>query len=441
MDGQRLRIGFYGLWIGLVAVIVAAWYSGSGLLLRTGTGPALLAAARLVGLLSAFSLLWQLVLVSRARWLERIHGFDRWTRIHRLNGFSAFALITAHIPLIIGGYAVSGDLSSTEQAGILLSEFDYVWLAALGYALLIVTVGLSVTRLRRLRYETWYYLHLLNYAVVVLVFWHQITHGLTLLGSDWFRFFWYGLHAGVAAHLLWFRLLVPIKLNRHHRFRVERVVPETADTYSYYIRGRNLADYRYSGGQFAKWRFWQRGLWPEEHPFTLSLAAGGDRLRITVKQIGDYTTRLQQVRPGARVWASPPLGAFTLARAGREKLLFIAGGIGITPIRALLGAANPDRDIVVLYTARTARNFALAKEIEELTAGAHRRLHYITSQEPAAGAEFGVIDKQLLERLVADATEREVFLCGPPQMMAAVTQALGELGLDENCIHSERFSL
>lgn len=439
---QLLRVGFYSVWVGLLVLITVAWAIGSYDLIAVDAGNALLASARFSGLVGTFLLLWQLLLVSRAPWLERIHGFDMWTRIHRINGFSAFSLVTLHIPLVVAGNALLTGTTAAEQTVILLTAYDHVILAAIAYGLLLITVGASVTMVRsRVRYETWYFVHLLNYLILALVVWHQIAHGATLTGQEWFLYVWYALYMGIALHLIWFRLAAPVKLNFKHRFRLSHIEAETPGVYSYYIRGRRLREYDYLAGQFAKWRFWQRGLWFEEHPFTLSVAPNREYLRLTAKQVGDFTGRLPGVRPGIPVWISNPLGRFTLQQTRNRKLLLIAGGIGVTPIRSLLEAAGADYDISIIYAARTGSDFALSEELEQLADIGRHNLHYITSQKRASGASFGLLDREMLVELTPDVSEREVFLCGPPTMMDAVSGALVSADVDPGSIHTERFSL
>ena len=70
-------------------------------------------------------------------------------------------------------------------------------------------------------------------------------------------------------------------------------------------------------------------------------------MRITVKALGDFSGKIRRVRPGTRVVAEGPFGAFTESARRREKVVLIAGGIGITPIRALLEEMNGD--VIVLY--------------------------------------------------------------------------------------------
>lgn len=433
----------YLLYIINVAVIIFFWSQSALPLFKLGFDGSMVAIARLAGLLGAYSVLVQFVLISRAKWIDRAFGFDQLTRIHRKNGILAFALISSHIPIMIGGTARLNQLSPPEQSQIFLTNFTGVWLAAIAYAVLILTIVLSVTTARKLlKYETWYFVHLLNYSVVILAFFHQIANGGTLLGNDGFRYYWVALHIGIFANLISARFVSPIIIYYRHRFRVDSVVKEADNTHSIYVTGRNLKRFKYQGGQFAKWRFLHKDFWKEEHPFTISVEPNDRLLRLTPKAIGDYTSKIKSLPVGTPVMVSGPLGVFTLANATRTKLLFIAGGIGITPLRAMLGEPRAKHhDIILLYSAKHSKDIAFKSEVAKHARRIGAKVFYVFSDEKVPGQPSGRLDATLIKQLVPDVSEREVYLCGPPAMMDTVEDALVSTGTDKNLIHAERFRL
>jgi ferredoxin-NADP reductase len=180
------------------------------------------------------------------------------------------------------------------------------------------------------------------------------------------------------------------------------------------------------------------------HPFSFSAAPNGQFLRVSIKAAGDFTNRIRELSPGTLALLEGPLGAFTAAEP-RDKYLMVAGGIGITPIRALIESLSASgRDIVLLYSVKTAGDLVFASELRTMIA----RCHFILSRhsedaeegETDAGHERGRIDKRMLARLVPDLRDREVFICGPHPMMNSVSAALGELRVRESSIHYEQFA-
>ena len=144
---------------------------------------------------------------------------------------------------------------------------------------------------RRLRYETWYFVHLYAYLGVALAFSHQLATGTEFVGAPGARAYWYALYVVTLGALVVFRLGVPIARSLWHRLHVERVIEEAPGVVSVEIGGVRLERLRAQAGQFFTWRFLTRDRWWEAHPFSLSAAPDGRRLRITVKGLGDYTAR------------------------------------------------------------------------------------------------------------------------------------------------------
>ncbi len=183
-------------------------------------------------------------------------------------------------------------------------------------------------------------------------------------------------------------------------------------------------------------------LYQEEHPFSLSRLPRGDEFRLTIRHSGDFTNRIDGVIPGSPVLVSGPFGRFTSEIAQTDKRLFIAGGVGITPIRTLAEeAADSSIDSILLYASRQEEDTPLKQELDNLAArGVHT--HYIYSE---AGkdhrGEKGRINGDSIARLVPDYKDRDVYLCGPLPMMEAVVRDLEGLSMPRAQIHYENFSL
>jgi predicted ferric reductase len=176
------------------------------------------------------------------------------------------------------------------------------------------------------------------------------------------------------------------------------------------------------------------------HPFSFSAEHNDSYIRFTMKALGDHTKRLGELKSGTRVILDGPLGLFIEETAKNEKLLFIAGGIGITPIRAMIGdIMRRKRDIILIYAARTVEDLAFKKEFDLFQSKQPFPIHYLLST-PTEGYESGFLDREKLVRYVPDFFERDVYLCGPPPMMAAAVANLEGLGIRNISLHYEKFS-
>ena len=168
---------------------------------------------------------------------------------------------------------------------------------------------------------------------IALAWFHQIPTGNELVLDRLAADYWRALYLATLALLLGYRVLVPIANAFRFRLRVVEVVDEGAGAVSLRIGGPPARPpAREAPGQFFLWRFLTRGRWWESHPFSLSAAPDGRSLRITIKDLGDYTSRVAAIPPGTRVVAEGPFGVFTDAVRRRPKVALIGGGIGIAPI-------------------------------------------------------------------------------------------------------------
>ena len=368
-------------------------------------------------------------------------GFDRLTTWHRRNGAACLALLLAHAALITAGYALGDGIPLPDEIGRLLTGYPGVITATAGLVLLVAVAVTSVVAVRRrLRYETWYFIHLYAYLGIALAFSHQLASGTDFIGRPGARAYWYALYGATAAVILVYRLGVPIARSLRHRLRVVRVVEEGPGVVSIEIGGVRLERLRARSGQFFTWRFLTRRHWWEAHPFSLSAAPDGRRLRITVKAVGDFTASLRDVTPGTRVVAEGPFGSFTAGGRRRPRVALIAGGVGITPIRALLeDMPGGPGDIAVVYRATAPVDLILREELEELARRRGAELHYVVGERN--GLPTGaLLSPEHLERLVPDIAERDVYVCGPPAMTDALRVTLRRSGVAPGHIVTERFA-
>jgi predicted ferric reductase len=432
-------------------IIGTVWGQVSfGLLVHGQPGAKEIALGRLAGLLAGSAVLLQLILVSRPLWLEPAVGCDRLFRLHRLLGFVIGPLFLLHPSLLVVGGARRHHVSLAQQFMDLAANWPHVWLASVAVLLIIPAVVVSLPTIRkRLTHEAWHLPHLTMYFAVVLASLHQVN-GTDLSSRPWISGYWVVLHCLVYAGFVGRRIGRPLLSFARHRFRIDRIVAESDDVTSVYLTGRHLDRFAFRPGQYVNVAFLSKGLWTP-HPFSFSAAPNGRLIRMSIKAVGDFTRRARELRPGTHAVLEGPLGAFTVRASTRQKLLMVAGGIGITPIRALMESmASTRRDVVLLYAARTAKDLVFASELRALTA----RCHFILSRSPDVPAtsgcasdawtshryEQGRLDQERLAALVPDVTERDVFLCGPPPMMRAMVSALRHLQVPESQIHREEFS-
>ncbi|MEO8689874.1 MAG: ferredoxin reductase family protein [Solirubrobacteraceae bacterium] len=423
-------------------IVVSLWWRAGGLREIDDTASALTGIGRLCGLLGAYLVLVEVLLLARIPLLDRTVGFDRLTVWHRRNGKVALSLLIVLAAAITTGYALGDGVSFPAEAGRLLSGYPGVITALAGLVTLIAVVVSSLVIVRRrLRYETWYFVHLYTYLAIALAFSHQIATGREFVGDPAARAYWQALYLATLAGVVVFRIGVPALRNARHRLRVERVIEEAPGVVSLEIGGAQLERLKARAGQFFSWRFLTREHWWQSHPYSLSAAPDGRRLRITVKEVGDFSAGLKAIRPGTRVIFDGPHGAFTAAARRRPRVALIAGGVGITPIRALLEDLPGDPgDITLVYRAVREDDVILRAELEELAQRRGVEVHYVLGDHRGPGAA-ALLSAEHLALLVPDIALRDVYVCGPPAMADATGASLRRAGVPRRQVITERFAL
>jgi predicted ferric reductase len=434
-------VAVWGFFLGNMAVIVWLWWHGGNVSGVHNEADALTSAARITGLLAAYLALVQVVLLSRIPWLERLAGFDRLTVWHRYNGWLCLDLVIAHVVFSVWGYARLDRYSLGKEISTMLGGGIYPGMitATVGTGLMIaVAASSAVIVKRRLRYEAWYAVHFTAYAAIALAWFHQIPTGNELVLDTAAADYWRGLYAAALAFLLVFRVAQPAFNAVRYRLRVAAVEAEGPGVVSVRIEGRGLDRLDARPGQFFLWRFLDRNRWWAAHPFSLSEAPDGRSLRITVKALGDFSGGLGTVAPGTRVVAEGPLGHFTEDARLREGVVLIAGGIGITPVRAL--AERMDGDVVLLYRVLREEDVVFREELETLSRERGIRLELVVGDH-ATPEGARLLSPDHLRELVPDLDERDVYVCGPPAMTDALVKSVRRAGVSHHHIHAERFAL
>jgi ferredoxin-NADP reductase len=242
------------------------------------------------------------------------------------------------------------------------------------------------------------------------------------------------MYLTVAVLVLWYRVAVPLRAMRRHRFTVTGIKPEGPGVISVYIGGSHLQELNAEPGQYFRWRFLTRSLWWTSHPYSLSAAPGQDLLRITVTDLGDHSQALSRLRPGTRVLAEGPYGAFTPAASGRGVLL-LAGGVGITPLRAIF--ATLPGTVTLIYRASQEADVVFRDEIDAIAAARGATVHYVIGSRAELGRD--PLTPRVLASLVPGLDQQEAYVCGPAGMTAAAVRALRAAGVPRSRIHFESF--
>ncbi len=392
---------------------------------------------RTAGLLAAALLMIQFVLSARLAPLDEAFGLDRLLRFHRYTGASAVTLALLH-PILL----FVTPLYTPPSPGLAS------WRMELGSLALTLLLLIGVTSIWRkflnLSYEWWHRIHYLAFVVVALVGVHSLELGHDLQ-QGWTRQVWLGMLGGYALLFVWAKIARPLLVSSR-KWRVESVAAVSHDTWRLDLAPQGHPGIRQVPGQFGLLTVRREDAPTECHPFTISSPPREDgSVSFTIKESGDYTSKIGDTREGATGVVEGPYGQFCHLRHGGERFVMIAGGVGITPILSMLrymAAQEDERPVTLIWGNRTEDDILYREELERLQDRLDLRVVHVLSRQEDFEGETGYVDAELLERALSeDELQGHVYLCGPPAMMDMVHEALEQLGVADAHIHSERFEL
>lgn len=213
--------------------------------------------------------------------------------------------------------------------------------------------------------------------------------------------------------------------------------PEAGNIITFYFKPERSVDY--TAGQFAEWTL--------KHPkpdsrgvkrwFTISSSPTGEFVTITTKfaeKPSSFKNALRNLKPGDEILMSEPMGDFVLPKLIQTPLVFVAGGIGITPFHSILSwldSVKEKRSITLLYGVNNEDEIIFDELIN--SSGIHSNV--VVSQPSSAwGGERGQLSAELIMGLTKPSEDALVYVSGPEPMVEKLEKDLKDTGL-----HKEQF--
>ena len=371
----------------------------------------------------------QFVLVSRIKLIETGLGLDRMLRWHRFFGRAGLSAITGHA-VLIATYRITafGELFPTT----------FIWIGLVVLIGFMITASLASTyRIIGLAYEIWRNVHLLNYLLFPLALIHVFYH--TTEGSALY-YLWMLLalsYTGIIIYRIY--CIVTIRINS---YEVTAVREEAKDIWTLEFSGKKLD---FLPGQFMFVQLLRNGKLSSAHPFTISNSPTREKLSITPKKLGDFTLSVKDTRVGDKAFIDAPYGVFSFLNYRHEELVFIAGGIGITPFISMLRYIRDEmseQKVTLFWSNRNENYLCFRDELEELESELDNfRLIIIMTDQPDWEGEKGHLNGAMIQGHLESLDNKEFFVCGPPDMTAAMIFELKERQVPPVRIHSELFRL
>ena len=356
------------------------------------------------------------LMATRAKWVEKIFGgLDKMYMIHRRSGIIAVTLLIAHF-IFVPRDLVSFNIG--KPLGF--------------YALILILIGVIISAVpffkKKLPYNKWINFHkLMGLFYVMAVIHGTMVHslikelpltrvyvfGMALIGiGAWFyRAFLYGFFNKKLDYEVTSVNDLGNRINEVHLKPIGKVL-------------------HFKAGQFAFFTFPSLSK-REQHPFTISSHPLSDNLRVTVKDLGDYTSKVASLKKGDVARIEGPFGLFSSKYSKEKEQIWIAGGIGITPFLSL------SKDIymnnVKLYWCVKNKDEAVySKELAEISSN-NPNFEFIIWYSDEKG--FLTVDN-----LGEEIKDKAYLICGPEALKQNIIKQLTAKGVKRDSIYDEEFA-
>ncbi len=389
-------------------------------------------------------LVLQFLIAARVKWIEKAFGLDILLRFHKYIAVSALCLLLIH-PLLLAQGVYGWELVYS------LNQPWPVWAGRIALILLIGVVLISVYQGRiGLSFEKWRLGHNISApAVLILGFLHSWFIGIDLELVQ-MQIIWVVALILAIIIFVYHRIIRP-KLLKQQAYTVKEVIPEADDVWTVKMtppEGRTIGEYM--PGQFHFLTFYRDLTLPvEEHHWTISSSpAQKDYLTSTIKAVGDFPSTIGQTRPGDTVAVQGPFGRFSHKFHPEDKdLVFLVGGIGITPVMAMLRYMRDTRDprsVILMYANRREDQIVFRNELDEMASGGYpdlKLIHILSRPGEEWTGESGHMNREKIEKYCGQDLEGKTFyICGPVTMSDNLIAALLDMGVPKKRMRREIFS-
>jgi len=393
-----------------------------------------------LGMLSFSIILAEFLLSGRFKALSRHVGMDVTMRFHRVMGCVALAAALLH-PFLFSSTPSGGarPWDPTHQLGV-TSDFTEIATGIVAFLLLPALVVLAVWRSDLdYKYEVWRRLHGILAILIVLFLLHHTLFAGRYGSQTPVSILWLGLSAFALVSLLYSYFIVPL-WRRKQAWSVSSITRLSPHQWGIRLTPQGHAGLEYQAGQFAWLNIGHSSYSLYENPFSIASApAAGPDISFVIKELGDFTGSLAEIKPGTRAYIDGPYGSLNVDDRDEPGIALIAGGVGIAPMLGLLRQLKLSKDtraVKLIYGNRSPSQIVYREELDAVGA-----VYVVCEPDDNWQGKVGFVDEPLLEsEFTAEALSSWVFvMCGPSVMMDFVESYLISRGVDSSRILSERF--
>lgn len=432
VNSNSFSLGWKIIWFSLAATLVI-WITTLSDYRFIRNDPFLF-LSKMAALVGTVGMCWTFLFSTRLQLLEvMFSGLDKVYHAHRLLAILSFSLICSHPLFQILRFIPNW------QKGILFFLHEWV---AIGWgilALVLFITLISLTLWIKIPYHIWKRTHEFFIFVLLLAFIHTVWIDKQVNDSLLLSIWLYGFMTLACICYIYIRFFY-WRVGPRYPYSI-RSIEKRGKIWNIQLKPLEK-EMHYQPAQFIYITFDNPKVSKEPHPFSVSSSPDHDFLRISIKNLGDYTSRLDALQPGDKATIWGPYGRFY------EKFLFetkkdavlISGGIGITPFLSLLHFEADHlnkRKTIVFYCVKNRSRAYFHEEIEALAQRDPSIVYFPWYSDSQGFMNIEDVKKKIGENLKG----KIYFLCGPLSMMNLFTDQLTQNGVKNQNIVFEDFNL
>ena len=367
-----------------------------------------------------------------ARFFDRFFGMDKIIKFQRKFAVVTMIFILSHPFFFI--------LFSKSVLPYIIPNFSVIPLA-LGimsfYIFIIVMIASKIYK--RISYAIWQFIHILTYILFFFSLYHDFNWGSD--SSSWFVRVIYLILLVLIIIGIIYRTNYKLKQRYAGKFYVKEIKDETKDTFTLVLKPEK--PFLFKAGQFVFLRLNKDKLYAR-HPFTISSSPKENELRFTVKLTGGFTKALSELKRGEEIIVDGPFGIFTIEDYDKD-LVFIAGGVGITPFMSIIRDKiedNKTQNIILLYGSKTKEGIIYREQLDSIKKDWFRKVYILSDNRSFSktyGYETGHLNKEIIKKYVKNINNSLFYICGPESMKNNVKKILNKLRVNKQNIIIEDF--
>ncbi|SPF78845.1 Methane monooxygenase component C [Aliiroseovarius pelagivivens] len=393
-----------------------------------------------LGILAFSIILVEFILSGRFKRVSNGIGMDVTMRFHQVMARTALLFALLH-PFLYGGTPAGGQRPWDPTRQLTLTT-DLVYLSSgIAAFVLLPSVVLFAVFRKQLdwKYESWRLLHGLGVVLIALLLLHHTVYAGRYGSQPIMTWVWLILTGLAVASLFYVYLMMPF-IKKANAWRVSSVVQLSPRQWELTVAPDKGAGLDYSAGQFAWINVGQSPFSLHENPFSISSApASGEKVSFIIKELGDFTRTVGQIKPGTVAYLDGAYGSLSVDGRNEPGVAMIAGGVGIAPLLGILRQmrlSGDPRAVKVIYGNRSIEQIVHRDELDA------EDVRYVLSEPPENwDGETGLVTPALLDNVFSDKEIKQwVFvICGPVKMMDIVEDHLISRGAPSSHILTERF--